>query len=1127
MKFNQPSLGIRLFLLFLVALGSKVSARNHLSDVSQPRPLLDILEEISEEYEVFFSYETKLLRAVQADFHFRKGEGLGEAVDRLLKSVGLQYKAISSKYYVIYQATKKGKKRAKQLERKIMQIKKLEEKGKMSLQIEKKDRIDKVQSIANTAVRLKPEVSVTGTVTDQAGEPLIGATVLVKGTTTGTTTDFDGSFSLELSEGDEVLVVSYTGYITLEVPVEGRSTLQITLDESISELDEVVVIGYGTQRKTDVTGSLVRVDPAKQSDLPNTNILQLIKGNVAGVTVGTPDRPGEEPSFRIRGTNSISAGNAPLIVIDGVIYQGSLNNINVNDIESVDILKDASAAAVYGSRSANGVVLITTKKGTSEKPQFRFNGSYGVSDPVKLIPVLNGEQYQQKILDFRIATGQEANPANIADYLTITEANNLAAGNTIDWYDRLVQQSTTQEFTASVSGKTDRTSYYLSGSIFDQEGIIENDNFQRISALANFSNDITDWFTVTLRTSFAHLDYSGAAVPLTYALSPYSNWYEDGAEGEVLEYFPMEDPFFRHPLLNLEIDDFDQRIDLRGIISTEVRVPFIKGLRWTMNYSRNYRANRRNVFNDNTLAITSNGDASKTITDFNTWLFDNIINYNRTFNDVHSIGATFLVSREYQSEEDTRAQASNYFSQTLGFNSLELGGVPSVRSGFSEQNQNALMGRLNYTYNNKYSLTGTIRRDGFSGFAEGNKYATFYSGAVSWVLSNEAFLKDVPWMDWLKLRFSYGENGNQAIGRYQTLARLASRNYVFGDGGGTSNGAYVNSIANNTLGWETTKVLNFGLDFDLFKRKLFGSIDVYTSDTEDLLLERSIPGLTGFNSVFTNIGKVHNHGVEIALNSVVVNSTNFRWDVGVVFDLSRNRIDNLFGVDDDGDGIEDDDIANSWFIGEPLGVFFGYGTNGIHQLNEELPPGYEPGDFRIVDHDGDGALTAADRYILGNDRPNYQFSISNTFKYKNLSLFVLINSIQGGGKDNYYMGNNIHGHNPNARFASWTERFSFPFMDYWTPTNPSNTAARINYQPPRSHPFLEDRSFIRIQDVILSYSFDQNLLEKWGLGELRVFASGKNLYTITNWTGYDPENATVITDGPMLRTVTMGLDLTF
>jgi len=977
------------------------------------------------------------------------------------------------------------------------------------------------------SVNAQTDLRITGIIKDDTSSPLPFSSVTEKGTTNGASADVDGNYSITVSDENATLIYSYLGYADQEVLAAGRGIIDIVMEPSANALDEVVVIGYATAKKSDLTGSLVRVNTDERTDLPNTNILQLIKGNVAGVTIGTPDRPGEEPNFRIRGTNSISAGNGPLIVVDGIIYTGSLNNINVNDIQSVDILKDASAAAVYGSRSANGVVIITTKRGTSEKPEFNFSGSYGVSNPVSLIPVLDGEQYQQKIIDVRTANGQEADPANIADYLTITEANNLAAGRTVDWYDELVQQSVTRDFTASVSGRSDRTNYYLSGSLNDQNGIVQNDNFKRVSVLGNFSNEITDWFKLSINTSFANLDYSGSAVPLSYALSPYSNYYEEGSD-DVLEYFPMEDPFFRHPLLNLNIVDEDLRTDLRGTVSSDISVPFIDGLKWTMRYSVNQRVNRRAIFEDNTLAITANGNARKEITNFNNWTYDNILNYNKTFNEVHSIGATFLLSREFQSSESTRAQATNFFNQALGFNSLELGGVPSVRTGFVDQNQNAIMGRINYSYNNKYSITGTIRRDGFSGFAEGNKYATFFSGAASWVISNEDFLSDVKAVDWLKLRLSYGENGNQAIGSFQTLARLGSRNYVFGDGGGTSNGAFVNSIANSALGWETTRVVNLGLDFDLLNRKLYGSIDVYSSNTEDLLLRRSIPGLSGFTSVLSNIGKVRNNGVEIALNSVVIDQNDFRWDLGIVFDRNRNSIVNLFGVDDDGDGIEDDDIANGWFIGEPLGVFFGYGIDGIHQSDDtEIPSGYQPGDFRIVDHDEDGEITENDRHILGNDQANYQFSISSTLSYKKLSLFMMINSIQGGGQDNFYLGDNVHGSNPNAPFASWSERFSFPAMNYWTPTNPSNTAARVTYQATRAHPILEDRSFIRLQDVILSYSFGDQFLDKANISGLRVFASGKNLLTLTDWTGYDPENATTIVNFPMLRTITMGVDFKF
>lgn len=979
--------------------------------------------------------------------------------------------------------------------------------------------------------------SVTGTVTGDDGTPLPGVTVVAKGTTTGSVTNMDGIYSFQLPDQATKLQFSFIGMKTQEVEIGNQTTINVTMEADVIGLEEVIAIGYGTMKKSDLTGTVSRVNTSKTIDLPNLNVLQSLKGSVAGLSVGTPDRAGEEPSLKIRGTNSLSAGNKPLIVVDGIIYNGSLNNLDINDIESVDVLKDASAAAVYGSRSANGVMIITTKKGTSEKPVFSFNASYGVANPVSLIPVLDPEQYLQKILDYRIITGQEADPAKINDYLTITESKNLDAGKTIDWYDELIQSAPTQNYVASVSGKTDKTNYYMSATYFGQEGIVENDDFERITARANFTNKVTDWFTLSLKSSFSNLDYSGAAIGWTFMLSPYSNMYVDGADSGELEEFPMEDPYYRNPYYNLRSDDHDIRTDLWGMVSSEIKVPFIDGLKWTVNYSLNQRIRKRYVFNDNTLAKTQNGSATKQIYDDFDWTLDNIINYNRTFNDVHSVDATFLYSREYRRSDATNASATNFFNQALGYNSLEMGAVPTVSSGFGEQNQVAYMGRVNYIYNNTYVLTGTVRRDGFSGFAEGNKYATFYSGAFAWTVSNEAFMQDISWLDRLKMRISYGENGNQAIGRYQTLARMSSSqlswwlpgaNYVFGDGGGTSNGVFVSSMANDQLGWETTKVMNFGLDFGIFNNILSGSVDVYSSKTEDVLLRRNIPQISGYTTVWTNIGQVNNKGVEIQLNSRNINTKDFTWETGFAFDLNRNSIESLFGTDDDGDGIEDDDVANRWFIGEPLGVYYGYDIDGIHQTGDsDIPSGYQAGDFRIVDYDGNGELTADDRHILGYSTPNYQFSISNTLTYKNWSFYAMINSIQGGGKNSYYMGNNIVGHNPNAPFASWTERFSFPAMDYWTPTNPSNTAARINYTAPRGHYYLEDRSFVRLQDVILSYSFDDGLINKWGLGGLRVYTSGKNLYTFTKWTGYDPENATTINGRPMLRTFTFGIDVKF
>jgi TonB-linked SusC/RagA family outer membrane protein len=973
--------------------------------------------------------------------------------------------------------------------------------------------------------------SISGKVTDSSNQPLPGVTVLVKGTTQGTVTNADGNYSLSNIPDNATLVFSFVGMKAQEIAVGNQTNINVSMIEDAIGLEEVIAVGYGTMRKADLTGTVSSVKTEKTMDIPNANILQAMQGSVAGMNVVTPDRPGENPSVLIRGINSLSAGNSPLIVVDGIIYNGSLNDFNVNDIEKIDVLKDASAAAVYGSRSANGVIIITTKMGTTGKPIFNFNAFAGVSNPTYLIPVKDGPRYLQKVLDFRESIGLEADPDKITDYITLTEAENYRNGNTVDWYDKIIKTGVTQNYNLNVSGKTDRTNYYLSGTYYNQEGIVENDNFERLSIKANFTNDITDWYSVSLKTGFTSLDYSGNPAGLYYGMSPYGTYWEDEEKGIYKEY-PWEDPLFTHPMVPTLVDNKDIRTSLLGLISSELEVPFVKGLKWTLNYSTNLRTQKVNNFWNNEHKTgggdTSNGLARKEIYENYDWTLDNIINYRRSFKEVHSVDATFLYSREYQRYDATSAQASDFFNQALGYNNLGLGKVQITNSDLQDQNSVAYMGRLNYMFNYKYSLTATIRRDGFSGFSKDKKYANFPSVAAAWTASGEKFLSDVSCLNLLKIRLSYGENGNQAISRYQTLARIADAQYVFGDGGNAFTTVYTESMANNDLGWETTKVANLGFDFGFLKNRINGNLEIYSSNTYDVLLRRNIPATSGYSSVWTNIGKVHNQGFELNLNSINMQKNDFSWESGFIISLNRNRIDELLGEDLDGDGKEDDNIANSWFIGKPLGVIYGYKTDGIYQLDDtDIPSGFKPGDFRLVDTDSDGAITPDDRQILGSTLPNYIFSISNTLKYKNFSFYFLLYSVQGGGKDNYYVGNNIAMHDVNSGMSTWTERMNIVDVPYWTPKNPSNEYSRVNYMPSRLHPYLEDRSFVKLQDVNLSYTFDHVSLEKIRLQGLRVYLSGKNLYSWSKWTGYDPENSTTIGGFPMLSTYTLGIDFKF
>lgn len=989
--------------------------------------------------------------------------------------------------------------------------------------------IDKI--IVITPSDLKQELTVNGTIKDAQGVPLPGVNIVEKGTTNGTITDLDGNYSISLGSANATLVFSFVGYLTEEIEAGGQTTIDLILVEDIMQLEEIVVVGYGTQRKADVTGSVSRISTETTADLPNHTVLQALQGQIAGVNIASPERPGQDPSFQVRGQNSLTAKNTPLIVVDGIIYNGSISDFNPNDIETIDVLKDASAAAVYGSRSANGVLLITTKKGKTEKPMFSFNTYFGIQEPESLIKVMDGAKYEQKMADYN-AILLDADPNASIHELTNIEQANKDNGIETDWMDKSMQTGIVENYHLGVSGMTEKTNYYIAGTYFNQEGIAINDKFERITLNMNFTNKITDWFSVSVKSAFASRDYSGLEANLEQATrqSPYGNFYdEDGPGGYA--FLPIGDFLGEHPFMNTLIDDVDKRISLWGLVSSNIEVPFVPGLKWTLNYSNNYRNNRFNRFYDNETTVggqVQNGYANKEDQKYYDWTLDNILNYRKLIANKHSFDVTLLLSREYRNIDEIFAQGSNFVSQALGFNDLDLAEVHEVSSNLEAQNSIAQMARLNYSFDERYAFTFTFRRDGFSAFAEGNKYSNFPAAAFAWTLTNEKFMQEINWLDYLKLRLSYGKNGNQAIGRYSSLARIGTDNYLFGNGGSSVATFNFNSLANESLTWETTLSKNIGIDFQIVNNKISGSVDAYMSNTQDLLQQRSLPRISGFGSVLTNIGEIENKGIEFTLNTQNITKAKFTWNTGFIFSLNRNKIVSLGGLDADGDGVEDDDISNSWFIGHDINTIFGYKTNGIYQLDEEMPSGFRPGDFRIVDVNNDGELTPDDRTILGISSPNYRFSITNTFTYKQFSLYTLVNSVQGGGNNNYYLADNYETRSVNRKTnTTFSERFNLQDVPYWTPDNPTNEYPRLDYNPVFPHEILEDKSFIRIQDVTLSYRFNDTLLNKIKFEKLRVFASIKNLYTFTKWTGYNPETASTIRDIPFLRSYTIGLDFNF
>lgn len=978
-----------------------------------------------------------------------------------------------------------------------------------------------------TIITAQNKKYVVGTVKDESGEPIVGVNVMEKGTMNGTVTDINGRFSLEVTSNSS-LQFSYIGYLTKEMEVGNQTNIFVSLVEDSQNLDEIVVVGYGTQRKKDLTGAVSHVDMKGMQELPNTNISQALRGTIAGVNVNTDGKPGSNSNIVIRGLTSLSAGNSPLIIVDGIPLAGSLSDINSTDIETIDILKDGSAAAVYGAKSSNGVILITTKRGKSEKPLIQYNGYLGFQKFSRKLKMLDGPAYVKKIIDYERSNGVE-NP-DPSNYMQDHEYQNYLEGKTVDPIDFVSQSAPIHSHDISVSGKNNRTTYYLSGSFTSQKGLIYNDDFQRVSLRANIENKITDWFSVGVNAAFSGRDDSGLAGNIENAvtLSPYSQMYDKKGE-LILKVHGGGESMAQNPIFWSEkTDDLEKTQNITGNLYTQIDVPFVKGLSYRLNYSNTYNWYKHFVYSPSYMKedekVVAKG--TKEYSENYNWLVENIVKYQKHFLDIHDIDITFLFSRDHYNNDYSKMDNSDFFSDILGYNKLELGKNPTVASSAKESNGLSYMGRINYRLMDRYLLTLLARRDGYSAFGKEKKWGTFPSIAVAWILSEEVFMKRISWLNNLKIRFSYSETGNQAIAPYSSLAQMAQNQYVFGEGSSSFNGIYNSAMGNNDLTWETTKSANVGIDFSVLGSRLSGSLEYYDLKTKDLLMRRSIPSMTGYNSVYTNLGGISNKGLELTLNSVNISNRDFEWSSTLTLSTNKNKITSLYGLDLDNDGKEDNDISNGWFIGQPIGAIYDYTLNGVYQEDDDIPTGFKPGYFRIVDKNGSGGADPDDRSIIGKTSPDIRIGLGNTLTYKGFTLYLFVNSSFGGKKSN-----------PMLNPAGWfPDRLNILDVgeEYWTPENRSNTRPTIGYAMPFTHGFYESLTYVRIQDVSLSYDIPRKLLDMLKINGLRLYISAKNLATFTNWSGWDPEidangTATEIKKGgyPLAKTFTFGVNFSF
>ena len=971
---------------------------------------------------------------------------------------------------------------------------------------------------------------VKGQVTDKNGDAVIGATVKVKDAQTGTVTDFNGNFSLSVQKAGSI-VVSYIGYLTKEVAFTPGQSLIITIEEDATALDEVVVVGYGVQKKSDVTGSVTSINKDRLSKLPVTNVLQAVQGAAAGVTISQGSSiPGDAPSALVRGRNSINAGTGPYIVVDGIPISksgGSLNDINPGDIESMEILKDASATAIYGTNGANGVILITTKHGKDGKPSVSYNGYIGFENFAKKMDFCNGAQITQRYKDY---VAQNPGETMYNDYVkNQNEADAQAAGKETDWlYDMVSQTGIIQDHNVTVNGGADKIKYFISGDYMSQKGVLKGFNYKRYSLRMNIDADVTDYLKIGTNSYIVSHNRDGGRVNflMAEAMSPYGNVYED--DGSYCIYPMYTESLFFNPMRDVNQDHERRQWNINLNAYADINFGNIwkplEGLSYKFNFGYSFVPRRENYYNgaeqndQNGYGYIFNAETqSRTV--------ENILTYAKDIKK-HHFDITLLYASSRKKYHDNTATGAKFINDELLWHNLGGGATQTAKSYTDLYKTVSQMGRLNYSYDSRYLFTFTVRRDGSSVFGSDNKYGTFPSIALGWNIANEKFMEKVDWLNNLKLRLSYGKAGNEAIGVYETLAKMS--NAALTMDGQSATALYPSSrMGNSGLGWETTKTFNIGIDFGILNNRINGNIDFYTSKTTDLLLQRNLPKISGYSNVYMNMGETANKGLEITINSKNIVTKDFTWGTSLVWSWNKNEIKDLYGD-------KQDDLGNRWFIGEPISVIYDYVMEGIWQKDEiergdhlNHDPQAQPGDVKLADLDGDGKITPeGDKKIQGQTTPKWIGGMTNTFTYKNLSLSIFIQTVQGLKRNNSLLA---MASDEMGRRNSTTE------IGYWTESNPTNeyrslskTSNRWGYGFPRS------AAFTRIKDITLSYQFPAQICNMLHLNALTVYASGRNLFTFTDWKGWDPESDITQrgwggyeNNYPMTKSMVFGLNVTF
>jgi TonB-linked SusC/RagA family outer membrane protein len=963
---------------------------------------------------------------------------------------------------------------------------------------------------------------ISGQVADATnGETLIGVSVKVKGGTQGTSTDGKGKFSLSVSGPNSVLVVYYVGYVQREINVGNQTQLDIKLISDETALNEVVVIGYGTVKKRDLTGSVSSVRGEDIAKVPSANPLESIQGKVPGVDITRNSGAASSGvNINIRGTRSISAGNGPLIIVDGVQYS-SLQDLNPNDIASMDILKDASSTAIYGSRGANGVILITTKKGISGQATVSLNSYYGISKVARYPSVMNGQQYLDQRRQAWRTTGNWNSAADDAAIFNSAEYGAIQNNQFLDYQDLLLHDGSQQDYQLGVRAGNEKTKAYFSLDYLNEKGLLVLDKSQRYTARLNLDQTIGKYFTTGMQAQFTHYEQSNRRDPLNQAnkISPLGSIYDD--QGKFIVY-PLAGTFV-NPLADEQPDVYsNETIINRTLLSAYMEFKPVTGLTARSNVGVNLNTDRTGTYADRQ-SIDRNGSVPKaTYAANNGHLIDieNFVTYTKDIKD-HSITLTAINSVLYNRADSIAASGENQLLKSQLFYGLGNTQNQAVITRFRMNNLVSFAGRLNYAYKGKYLLTATGRTDGSSKLAEGNKWAFFPSAAVAWRVSDEKFLKDNKVISDLKLKFSYGIAGSDNINPYSTQSSLSRIAFGYDDAPAAGY-TYSPGIGNINLTWEKTKTSDVGLEIGFFKNRLSATIDYYDSQTYDLLLRRSLPPSDGVTNVIQNVAKTRNKGLEIYISSKNIIATDFQWTTNLSFSRNKEKIVELAG------GAQSD-VLNAWFVGSPIQSYYDYEKIGIWQtadVAEAAKYGQLPGDIRVRDLNNDGKIDATnDRKIIGTNRPKWSGGIENTFTYKNWDLNVYFFARIG-----------------QTLYADFLRRYdpqgisnSSTIIDYWTPENPSNAYPRPNKNLSFASMLYSsslgyvDGSYIRLRNITLGYSIPKKILEKSFIQTVRFYATARNPFTYTKsdlLKEYDPERGGS-ENGPMTKLYTFGINATF